>query len=228
MAKKKKDDSGYVGKSWREGELIEKFQLSRLATVTDQTALMQEWLEVQPPVFKPHEQQNFEDIFEDAEQDIKSWSEEDLKMKFIAPVLRLGQFRDDKQRKVLGFFDRTISAIVEGIPMTVRSDFMLAKGTYDVFRTPYFHFQEYKPHKNPTGDSMAQLIEAFLISQVNNNNGKPMYGVEIIGANWTFVIMEGKNYCVSRDYVATHKSDLLSVISILRKFRTILIEKLMN
>jgi hypothetical protein len=227
MAKKKNGDSGYAGKSWREGELIETFHLNRLAAATEQTALMQEWLTVQPPVFKPYEQHNFDDIFEDAEQDIKSWSEEDLKMKFIAPILRLGQFRDDKQKKILGFFDRTISAVVEGIPLTVRSDFMLAKGTYDVFRTPYFHFQEYKPHKNPTGDSMAQLIEAFLISQVNNNNGKPLYGVEVIGANWTFVIMDGKNYCVSRDYISTHKADLLSVISILRQFRTILYEKLM-
>jgi hypothetical protein len=226
MAKKKNGDSGYVGKNWREGDLIATFKLRRRSEVVAQTPLLQEWLDVSPPILKPHEQYILEEILEEAAKSIKSWSEEDLKMKFIAPVLRLGHFKDDDT--VIGFFDRTISATVEGIPLTVRSDFMYAQGTYDVFRTPYFHFQEYKPHKNPTGDSMAQLIEAFLISQVNNNNHKPLYGVEIIGAHWTFVIMDGKNYSVSRDYEAIHKVDLLSIIAILRKFRVILYEKLIN
>jgi hypothetical protein len=225
MAKKKNGDSRYIGKNWREGDLIDTFHLKLLST-NEQTPLMREWLEVQPPIFNAHEQYNFDDIFDEASKRMRSWSEEDLKMKFIAPVLRLGHFKDDDV--VIGFFDRTISATVEGIPLTVRSDFMYAQGTYDVFRTPYFHFQEYKPHKNPAGDSMAQLIEAFLIAQANNKNGKPLYGVEIIGAYWRFVVMEGKNYGVSKGYEATNKTDLLLIIAILRKFRVILYEKLIN
>ena len=69
---------------------------------------------------------------------------------------------------------------------------------------------------------MAQLLEAFLIAQEKNKNGKPMYGIDIMGANWRFVTMEGREYCISKAFDVTDKADLLSIISILRKFRDIL------
>ena len=105
---------------------------------------------------------------------------------------------------------------------------MLAKGLMDVFETPYFHFQEYKPYKNPSGDSMAQLLEAFLIAQEKNQNGKPMYGVDIMGANWQFVVMEGREYCIAEPLSAINKDDLLKIIAMLRKFRYILETRLMG
>jgi hypothetical protein len=138
----------------------------------------------------------------------------------------LGNLNDDD--KVVGYFDKTISATVEGIPLVVKSDFMLAMGVLDVFESPYFHFQEYKPRKNPSGDPMAQLLEAFLIAQVKNKNGKPLYGIEIIGKQWAFVIMEGKAYCISKAFDAVDRSDLLMIIAILRKFRHILETRLMD
>jgi hypothetical protein len=104
---------------------------------------------------------------------------------------------------------------------------MMAKGILDVFETPYFHFQEYKPHKNPSGDSMAQLLEAFLIAQERNKNGLPMYGVDIIGKQWSFVIMEGKDYCISETYNSIERMGLLNIISILRKFKYILETRLL-
>jgi hypothetical protein len=78
------------------------------------------------------------------------------------------------------------------------------------------------------GNPIARLLEAFLIAQVKNKNGKPLYGVEIVGKHWTFVTMEGKEYCISNTYEATKKNDLLSIIAILRKFRAILYERLMD
>jgi hypothetical protein len=105
---------------------------------------------------------------------------------------------------------------------------MLAQGILNVFEAPYFHFQEYKPQLNPSGEPMAQLLEAFLIAQVKNQNGKPLYGIEMIGKQWTFVIMEGKNYCISKAYDAIDRSDLLTIIAILRKFRHLLETRLMS
>ncbi len=168
----------------------------------------------------------FDNILLKAQKSITGWNEEDLKIKFIGPVLELGQMYDDDN--VVGYFDKTISGIVEGIKLTVKSDFMPAKGILDVFRNPYFHFQEYKPNKNPSDDSMAQLIEAFLIAQVKNNNNKPLYGVEIIGKQWSFVTFEERSYCVSSTFDCTKKGDLLTIIAVLRKFRKILYEKLMD
>jgi hypothetical protein len=157
---------------------------------------------------------------------ISGWSEEDLKMKLISSVLELGYL--DEGNGIVTFFDKTIEATVEGTKLKVKTDFMMAKGLLDVFTTPYFHFQEYKPQKNPTGDSMAQLIEAFLIAQAKNKNNQAIYGLDIVGENWKFVIMEGKEYCVSPTFIATDKEDLLKIIAMFRKFRWILETRLMK
>lgn len=226
MAKriKKHDDDESTKKDWREGELIETFKLNRI--VTYQTPLMKEWLDVALPELNIHEQYNFDKALLKAQKSITGWNEEDLKIKFIGPILELGHLIDDEI--VIGYFDKTISATVEDIKLTVKSDFMLAKGTLDVFRTPYFHFQEYKPYKNPSGDSMAQLLEAFLIAQEKNKNGKPLYGIDIVAKQWSFVIMQGKEYCISKVYDSVDRTDLLLIISILRKFKYILETRLMD
>ncbi len=227
MAKKKanEDENGETqGRAWREGELILEFQL--ISIVDEQTPLLQEWLDNAPLKLNEIEQFYFENVLKRARKSIRGWNEEELKIKFIGPVLELGEMYDDDI--VVGYFDKLIWAMVEGIKLTVKSDFMLARGVLDVFRNPYFHFQEYKPYKNPSGDSMAQLLEAFLIAQVKNNNGKPLYGIDIIGTNWKFVVMEGKTYCISESYDCTKREDLLQIIAILRKFRKILYEKLID
>jgi hypothetical protein len=225
MAKRMKNSGDEsMGKQWREGDLIELFNLNPIVTYS--TPLMQEWLDVSLPELNIHEQYNFDKYFTRAQKQISGWNEEDLKMKFISPILELGQLMDGDG--VIGYFDRTISATIGTIKLTVKSDFMLAKGILDVFKTPYFHFQEYKPHKNPTGDSMAQLLEAFLIAQEKNKNGKPMYGVDIMGYNWRFVILEGKDYCVSEPFNAINKIDLLTIIAVLRKFKYILETRLLK
>ena len=74
---------------------------------------------------------------------------------------------------------------------------------------------------------MAQLLEAFLIAQVKNDNQRPLYGVDIMGANWRFVTMEGKEYCVSDIYSSTNREQLLLIIAILRNFHRILDERLL-
>ena len=156
MAKKIADleTSEYTGKTWREGELINVFKLKRITEYT--TPLMQDWLNVQLPEFSVGEQYVFDKTFLKGQRSISGWNEEELKVKFIGPVLELGHFNDEGD--VLGFLDKIISATIDGIRLSVKSDFMLAKGILDVYETPYFHFQEYKPYKNPSGDSMAQLF----------------------------------------------------------------------
>jgi hypothetical protein len=210
-------------KNWSEGELVNVFNLNRI--FKKMTPVMAEWLDVQPPVLNVGEQYMFTEDLSNAQAYISGWSEEDLKMKFISTILKLGQLKDDD--KIVCGFDKIISATIEGTKLTVKSDFMLAKGTLDFFTTPYFHFQEYKPYKNPSGDSMAQLLSAFLIAQEKNKNGLPMYGVDIMSANWRFVTMEGKDYCISPAFDSTDSKDLTTIIAMLRKFKFILETRLM-
>lgn len=212
-------------KEWGEGELINTFKLNR--NVTTLTPLMQEWLDVPVLELNSHEQYSFDKNILKAKKRITGWNEEDLKMNFIGPILELGKITDDDD-VVVGYFDKIISATVDNIKLTVKSDFMLAKGVLDFFQTPYFHFQEYKPYKNPSGDSMAQLLEAFLIAQEKNKNGLPLYGIDIMSANWRFVIMEGKDYCISDSFDSTNRADLLTIIAVLRKFKYILKTRLLH
>jgi hypothetical protein len=77
---------------------------------------------------------------------------------------------------------------------------------------------------------MAQLLEAFLIAIKKNrvsNKHIPLYGCEIVGGIWRFVTMENKTYCVSKNYDCTEERDLKQIISILRKFRDILENRLL-
>ena len=216
-------DDESARKNWSEGELIEVFNLNRI--IEEQTPLMDEWLDVLPPQLNTAELYDFNRDLSKAKKFIAGWNEEDLKMKFISTILKLSHLTDDVI--VISYFDKIISATIEGTKLTVKSDFMLARGTLDFFTTPYFHFQEYKPYKNPSGDSMAQLLSAFLIAQEKNQNGLPMYGVDIIGKQWSFVIMEGKDYCISPAFNSVDSKDLMTIIAVLRKFKFILETRLM-
>ena len=213
-------------KEWQEGEMIVTFNLTKIDTFV--TPLMQEWLDVENPVFDVVDERIFQKLLSKTNK-ITTWKEEDYKMKFISQVLELGQVMEGE--KFVSFFDKSFSAEVEGYKLSVKADFVIAKGVLDYLQRPYFHFQEYKPQKNPTGDPMAQILEAFLIAQVENkkeDSDNPLYGCEIVGANWRFITMEEKTYCVSKFYDCSDDEDLLKIIAILRKFKMILETRLLN
>lgn len=213
-------------KEWKEAELMLHFQLKKIAGV--QTPTMQEWLNCQAPIFSAYEAEFFENTYQDGLENMAFWSEEDLKMNFITYILRLGGLTNKDNKGYVGLFEKKLSAVVSKTKLSVRADFVVAKGFKNITAAHYFHFQEYKPQLNPTGEPMAQLLEAFLIGQVENGTETPLYGCEVIGKQWTFVVMEGKTYCVSEAYDATSRNDLLQIIAILRKFKEILETRLLN
>lgn len=212
MARKKQ-------KEWSESELIKTFHLSR---EDKNMPLLSSWLDTPPANLSEIETIAFQELLDLVGRKGDFWNEESLKMSFIAPLLHTFIKFNDTQSRYEGFFDYTIFATVEGIYLQIETDFMLAKGIGDIAETPYFHFQEYKRSKKSPPEPMAQLIEAFLIAQEKNKNGKPLYGLLIVGRIWQFVVMEGKKYGVSTFYDAALKEDLLQIIAVLRKFKIIL------
>jgi hypothetical protein len=205
-------------RNYSEADLILEFNLNRL--ITEYTPLMTEWMNAETTLTE-FETITFQKICLRAKKEVLGWQEEDLKMKFIAPVLELANLveNDDFQ----SYFEKTVSATIDGHFLKTKTDFMVAKGILDKPQQPYFHFQEWKPHKRPTGDSMAQLLEALLIAQEINQHKFPMYGCEVMGKQWSFVILEGKSYCLSKSYDCTEQDDLLKIIAILRHFRHLLL-----
>lgn len=210
--------------NYSEADLVDLFRLTRIAKY--QTPEMARWLAVQPPPLDVVEQGIFDRILPFAMDNIDGWNEEALKMHFISQILPIARMLPNGRYGT--FYEKTVSAVVDGIPLTTKTDFMVATGILDKPKKPYFHFQEYKPSKRPTGDSMAQLIEAMLIAQEINKNGKPIYGVEIVGKQWAFVVLKDSTYCISKTFISTDKDDLLAIIAILRHFVHILETELLD
>lgn len=207
---------------WSEAQLIDTFGLDKL---NQPFPLMQEWLAAQT-IFTEMDQIIIQRIRNSAIENIEAWNEEDLKMNFIAFVIDLANLRATKTIRT--FYDKIIWATVNNIFLKVKTDFMVAEGILNLVKKPYFHFQEYKREKYPQGDPLAQLIEAFLIAQEINQNGKSLYGCYVVGRFWYWVIMEGRNYCVSKAYDSTDEQQLYQIISILRYFKEILMTRLIN
>jgi hypothetical protein len=211
-------------KSYDEGEIIKMFDLTRLAG-NNATPIMAHWVNT-TTTLNAGEQYLFDDIIENLLSQIVGWNEEMLKMNFIAFVLRLGHLKETLQYKT--YYESILEATVNSYFLKVKADMMVAKGILERPETPYFYFQEYKKQKDPKGDVMAQLLEAFLIAQEKNKNDKPMYGCTVIGKYWEFVAMKDSTYCVSKSYDCTDRDDLMQIIAILRKFKEILETTLLN
>jgi hypothetical protein len=94
-------------KDWREGEMILTFKLNKIDT--SYTPAMMEWLTVDIPNFDEFENSEFEKLLRKTRK-ISVWSEENLKMKFIGPVLELGEVLDSD--KFVSFFDKSLEAEV--------------------------------------------------------------------------------------------------------------------
>jgi hypothetical protein len=207
-----------VKKNYSEAEMVRTFGLTR--TVNHLTPRLADWLNVETPVFTPFETHVFEEKLSEAVTGIIGWNEEKLKMHFISHILPLGHLKDTD--KYVLFYEKKLEDTIEGNPISVKTDFMIATGLLDLYVKPFFHFQEYKPSLNPSGDPMGQLLQAMLIAQHKNKDGKPIYGCEIIGQYWRFTILEGKEYCISPSYDSISREKLLQIIAILRKFKHIL------
>ncbi len=211
-------------KQYTEGQLISLFGLTRRKEIL--TPKMLEWLDIVPAILDVVEQHNFDAALSRAQKSIEGWNEEELKMKFISHILPLGYLVDNV--RFMTYYEKSLSGEVDGIKLSVKTDFMVAKGILSYHQNPYFHFHEYKPQANPTGEPMAQLLEAMLLAQEKNQNGKPIYGAEIIGQYWKFVILQEREYCISPSFDSIKLDSLLEIIAILRKFRHILETELLD
>ncbi len=210
-------------KKYSEADLILLYDLKRHVG-NSKSPLLIEWLDCQT-ILNSSEQYIFDFILQDVQEKIDGWHEEELKMKFISFVLRLGNLVDNPIYNT--YFERSIEATIKENFLKIKTDFMIAKGVLDKPQTPYFHFQEWKKHRDPTGDPVAQLLEAFLIAQDINQNNRPIYGACITGKFWEFIVMSERDYFISESYDCTKKESLIKIIAVLRKFNSILKSKLL-
>jgi hypothetical protein len=204
------------------------FDLNLLAnafslTVVPPTALMQEWLSATYE-FDAIEQQLFNDMAEEVEEDGGYWNEEELKIDFVGMAFRIAKTKVRSKIKV--FYERPLSAIVGDYELAVISDCIVATPEpFHAPRHPYFFLQEFKKKRGEKKDPEAQMLTAMLIAQELNKDGKPIFGGYLIGYNWHFTILDGKNYCSSRQFNASEKPDLLRIVFILRKLKELILKR---
>ncbi len=143
---------------------------------------------------------------------VPSYSEENLKVKFIAPILNQVDFIQENNN-LNDFYDAALYAKVNGIDLNGFADYMVAKGS-DEPEKPHFFLQEFKPSQ--VGKKVDDQLFAELIAAITINDTNIMRGCYVIGRNWNFVIMEkdeNNNYFahISKQFDSLEIDDLKQI-----------------
>lgn len=197
--------------TWTYEDVEDNFSIKEL----DVLPLLDEWLNVMYST-APYEL-GLVRLKNNLRKKVKAWNEDELKMFFIAPLLEEVQLENEDLH---AFTQRSFSATIGDIEIGGRVDFLIAKGKKKP-KNPYFCIHEYKQEENPRGDALGQLLIAMVAAQAINNQEMPILGTYIIGRNWFFVVLQGKEYAISREYDAS-EDDIFQIFAILQKSKEIM------
>lgn len=178
--------------------------------------LLKEWLSASDTL-KPAEEELLAKATSKLLENANFWNEEELKMHFISMIVFLADYTHPFQV----FFDREISAEVEGFLLTSEADMLVSKGFGDLIEPPYFFLHEYKREKKYTGDPTGQMLGGMLIAQAKNGDRKPVYGCYVQGRFWFFSILTGKEYIISQPLNAAELQEARQVVYMLRYIKKI-------
>ena len=143
---------------------------------------------------------------------VERYSEEDLKVKFIVPILNQIQFQS-YEKKVRDFYELPMIYKTSQFILNGTCDFVVSEGLVESNK-PYFFIQEFKRHEE-YGNPRPQLL-AELISAVELNDWRFIKGAYITGGNWHFAILEKLErhkyqYFISQNFDSTKIEDLKAI-----------------
>ena len=158
---------------------------------------------------------------------IDGWLEEELKMKVLSIIFFLAKISEFEKIDV--FYERLIAAEMDNVSIKVVTDCMISSVLgFSAPQKPYFFMQEFKKTRGDKQDPEGQMLAAMLAGQKLNDNGKPMYGSYVIGRDWFFSTLDGKNYAKSEAFRLTQPKELRQIILTLRKLKQIILNDLMT
>jgi len=168
-----------------------------------------------------------EELIEDHRLRMPHYSEEELKMKFIAPLLNRVDFTFGE---VTDWYERTISSEINGIELGGLTDYLVATG-FDEPELPYFFIQEFKPSRKGS-DPEIQLIAELLVA-MQLNKSEEMLGTTVVGKIWDFVLLKkignnAYNYFKSDGFNVLNIQDLKKLFVTLQGVKADIITKLDN
>ena len=151
----------------------------------------------------------------------KAWNEFELENKFISPVFMTVEFDDTK----IGYFlERTIHEKIGEYELSGVVDGMIATGSRSP-HIPFFCMHEYKRSVDNEGNPDAQALAAMLVAREKNGNEKPIYGLYVVGLIWNFMVLNGNEYCVSKDYKSDDE-EVFAIFQMLKALKQIIISNL--
>ncbi len=202
---------------WTRADLEDTFALNQ---VWDH-AVLQQWLDqANTSVIETMEQQWVNNLHQTLIVHVDDWNELELSEYFLGPILTLVNFNT---QDFSIFADRELTGIIGDYELTGKPDAMVAKGLRRP-KTPYFCFHEYKRENEPKGEPVSQVLVAMLVAQELNGHTMPIYGLYVAGKLWHFLILQGKEYCLSNAYVATRNEHLNDIVKILKALKQIISE----
>ncbi len=159
----------------------------------------------------------------------RGWNEEELKLKFIAPLLHAINF-DDFNAEVAAFSERPLSVTVNDTVFSGIVDFIVATGIFEPIQ-PFFFIHEYKKEKENQSDPAGQLLVSMFVAQFLNGTPRPSsifdtevrtfatvptYGIYVVGRFWWFVRLIKNQYFISNAYNSAEKEDLYFIFKMLK------------
>ncbi|MEM9885963.1 MAG: hypothetical protein AAF849_08730 [Bacteroidota bacterium] len=195
-------------KDWKFQDITYVFGIKRVFN----HPLLEDWLQAEHQASEK-DAKTIEELREELLYTIDTLNEEELKVYFIGPFIRLIPFRKDGRRP---FLDRPMSfEYMDGKVTSGKVDWMLAEGIQDP-QQPYFFLHEYKKELDASGDPLGQLLIAMVGAKIKNEMDFPLYGCYIAGRSWFFVIYDGESYSVSKAFDSTDQ-DIFKIYSVLRE-----------
>lgn len=203
------------------------FELVEIATVFNlkqnrNCEHLNEWLKAHY-TFNEIEQSILKTTFDRISVAGNYWNEEELRVRLIGSLFYVADI--EKPDEVCLFYERPLSATINNHLLSVVCDCFVASSLFNAPVHPYFFLQELKKAKGEKKDPEAQMLVAMLIAQHLNNDDKPIYGGYLIGTNWWFSTLIGNQYCLSRQFTLSQKTDFEHTASILRKLKELILNR---
>lgn len=201
-------------------QLAKNFQLQVVASDT----MLTDWLTAHYEL-NDIELQLLQNIFIKVQTDGNYWNEEELKIQLIGMLFFIADI--DIKDKIKVFYERPLAAKVGNYNLSVVVDCIVATPLpFHTPEKPYFFLQEYKKGRGDDKDPEAQMLTAMLIAQGLNQDNNPIYGSYLFGSRWKFCILRGTQYAQSIEYDADKYDDLLKIVFVLRKLKTLILDLL--
>ncbi|MCU0450643.1 MAG: hypothetical protein MUC97_12515 [Bernardetiaceae bacterium] len=186
-----------------------------------QYEVMTEWQGMEIPL-SDYERQVLADLQAGILRAGKAWNETELENKFISPLIIFTKIDTDE----FGYFlERPLQGIVGDYELSGIVDGMIASGFRDP-DVPFFCMHEYKRSVDNEGNPDAQALAAMLVARELNGQQKPVYGLYVVGLIWNFMVLNGQQYCISRNYDASNE-DIYDIFRLMKGLKTIVQTRLL-